>query len=509
VISIHIRHLALRRPAAAMSRIPFESFSFGPTHMKTSSCSCAGSLDSVDSDESTESSLGSATAGSVAGALDVVVLGLGYVGSVTAACFARQGHQVTGIDVNQSKVDKVSRGEAPVSEPGLGDLMRAGREAGRLLARTNGTRALSRADVISICVGTPSKADGSLDLGYVEQVCRDIGAVLENRSSYCVILVRSTLFGGSCRNLLIPILEAESGKKAGVDFGFCFNPEFLREGSALRDFDDPPYTVIGELDQRSGDLVAPLCEVDGADLLRVELEVAEMVKYACNSFHAMKVVFANEIGNLCKEYGVDGRSVMEIFARDTKLNLSPRYLQPGFAFGGSCLPKDVRAMISAARSRDLPIPMIEAVLASNELHLDRAYELVAAERGKSIGMVGLSFKAHTDDLRESPAVALAARLLEARFDLTIFDPDVSPESLVGSNLDFAEMNIGTASGLMCSSLDEFLGRCEVVVISKWLSADHQSDLVARLNSSHQVIDLVGTPTSELQSWGVSFRGLVS
>ncbi|MEZ4681923.1 MAG: nucleotide sugar dehydrogenase [Caldilineaceae bacterium] len=303
--------------------------------------------------------------------MNIAIFGLGYVGCVTTACLARNGHRVIGVDIQPDKVKAIQQGETPIIEPGLAELMRAGVHQGRICATTDTTHALQQVDIAIICVGTPSRSNGDADTSYVEKVCHDIGTVLRNRDSYLVVVLRSTMLPGQAQHNLIPILEAASGKQVGRDFGFCVNPEFLREGSAVADFDNPPYTIIGEFDAQSGDALEQLYAHLNAPLYRVNLGVSEMVKYASNVFHAIKVVFANEIGNLCKDYRVDSHAVMDVFTQDNKLNLSPYYLKPGFAFGGSCLGKDTRALLYAARQKDLRLPMLESILPSNQLQVEK------------------------------------------------------------------------------------------------------------------------------------------
>src|SRR5690606_38933248 len=323
----------------------------------------------------------------------ISIFGLGYVGVVSAACLARNGHAVVGVDTNPTKVALINDGASPIVEKGLDELLRNAVAEGRLRATMNAADAVAASDVSLVCVGTPGNGNGSLNLAFVERVCRDIGRALTGVDDWRLVAVRSTMLPGSMRNLVIPALEQASGKRAGADFGVCFNPEFLREGSAVHDFDDPPKTVIGEIDERSGDVLASLYEHLPAPLFRTDLGTAEMVKYVDNAWHALKVVFANEIGNICKVADIDSHAVMDIFCRDTKLNLSPCYLKPGFAFGGSCLPKDVRALTHYARSNDVDTPVLSSVLASNELQIRRAFSLLQAYGRRRIGVLGMSFKA--------------------------------------------------------------------------------------------------------------------
>ncbi|MEZ4617227.1 MAG: nucleotide sugar dehydrogenase [Caldilineaceae bacterium] len=366
-------------------------------------------------------------------------------------------------------------------------------------------------DIAIICVGTPSRSNGDADTSYVEKVCHDIGTVLRNRDSYLVVVLRSTMLPGQAQHNLIPILEAASGKQVGRDFGFCVNPEFLREGSAVADFDNPPYTIIGEFDAQSGDALEQLYAHLNAPLYRVNLGVSEMVKYASNVFHAIKVVFANEIGNLCKDYGVDSHAVMDVFTQDNKLNLSPYYLKPGFAFGGSCLGKDTRALLYAARQKDLRLPMLESILPSNQLQVEKALDMITATGKRKIGIIGLSFKANTDDLRESPAVELAERLLGKGYEVHIYDREVSLSRLHGSNKSFITQSIPHIAALLRPTLQETLERSESVVVTKRLSTTEYQSLATELRHDQILFDLVrlnGSRLSALQESTMAFVGKV-
>jgi GDP-mannose 6-dehydrogenase len=439
--------------------------------------------------------------------MDVSILGLGYVGCVSAACLARDGHHIVGVDVNPAKVRAVQRGNSPIIEPELEALIQAGVASGRLEATGDTAYAIDCSELVMICVGTPSRANGSLELGYVERVCRDIGRVLASKEAYTVIVVRSTVLPGSAQERLIPLLEAESGKKAGSNFGFCVNPEFLREGSAITDFDHPPYTIIGQLDEQSGEWASQLYAHVDAPLYRVPLGVAEMAKYASNAFHALKVVFANEVGNVCQAHGIDSHQVMDIFVRDTKLNLSPAYLKPGFAFGGSCLGKDLRALLYAARQRDVRVPVLQSILPSNQLQVQKAVDILLREGRRKVSIIGLSFKPSTDDLRESPAIDLVERLLGKGFDLHIYDREVSLGRLHGSNRAYVDQVIPHVGSLMRSSMEEVVGAAEVVVVTKRLSCDEQERLLALLRPSQMLIDLVRLDGQKLKEFKGQYRGI--
>ena len=420
--------------------------------------------------------------------MKISVFGLGYVGSVSAGCLAALGHDVIGVDVNQMKVDMINGGQSPVIEAGLDDLISAGVKAGQLRATAEASEAVIASDISLVCVGTPSDDNGNLNLIYVERVCQEIGRALGRKSGYHVIVVRSTMLPGSTEERVIPILESASGRQAGQDFGVCFNPEFLREGTAVYDFHHPPFTLVGRHDERGAALVADLYADIDAPLLIVPLKVSEMVKYANNAFHALKVAFANEIGNICKQQGVDSHQVMDIFCMDEKLNLSPYYLKPGFALGGSCLPKDLRALLYHAHRLDLSVPVLEAILPSNALQVKRGFELIRRTGKKRIGVLGFSFKAGTDDLRESPLVELIEILIGKGYQVKVYDKNVSLARLHGANRTYIEHEIPHIATLMCPSLDEVLAESEVVVIGN--KAPEFGQALQQVRQDQVVIDLV-------------------
>jgi GDP-mannose 6-dehydrogenase len=397
----------------------------------------------------------------------ISIFGLGYVGSVSAACFAALGHPVIGVDIDRFKVETINGGRSPIiKEKGLDELIRQGVATGRLRATMDDRQAVAGSDISLICVGTPSNDNGSLSLEYVRRVCQGIGRALREKTAYHVVAFRSTMLPGSSEEMLIPILETASGKKAGGEYGVAVNPEFMREGAAVADFYNPSRTVIGELDRRSGDLLAELYDEIEAPVVRLDLKTAEMVKYADNAFHALKVSFANEIGNLCKADGIDSHRLMDVFCMDTKLNLSATYMKPGAAFGGSCLPKDLRALLHRARERDLEVPVLSGILTSNEYQKQIAFELVRKTGKKKIGVLGLSFKPGTDDLRESPVVELVETLVGKGYGVAIYDKGVSLSAIYGSNRAYIEREIPHVSRLMCETLDEVLERSEVLVVTK-------------------------------------------
>ena len=418
----------------------------------------------------------------------VSVFGLGYVGCVSAACFAKEGHAVVGVDVSSAKVDMIQRGQATIVEQGIGELVAEMRSAGRLSATTDVVDAVHRTEISLICVGTPSRPNGSLDLSYVERVCAQIGEALKTKGTRHTIVVRSTVLPGSTETIAIPALEGASGMKAGRDFGIAMNPEFLREGTSIKDFYDPPFTLIGTEDEATAAAVASLYAGIGAPVHVTATRVAEMIKYACNCFHGLKVGFANEIGNVCKALDVDSHEVMRLFCEDTKLNISPYYLRPGFAFGGSCLPKDLRAVTYRAKQLDVPTPILSATLESNERQITRAYDMVMAAGSRKVGVLGLAFKAGTDDLRESPMVSLIERLIGKGIQLSIYDREVSSARLIGANKEYIEREIPHIWSLMRGSIGEVLADAETVVIGNGSAEFREAE--GQLANGQMVIDLV-------------------
>ncbi len=386
------------------------------------------------------------------------------MGSVSAGCLADDGHEVVGVDPLPAKVDLINRGQSPIIETDIGEIIAATAKAGRLRATSDPVQAIRETELSFVCVGTPSQANGNLDLRYIRRICEQIGEALKSKSTRHTIVIRSTILPGTMHKIVIPTLEEFSGKKAAVDFGVCNNPEFLREGSAVKDFRCPPKTVIGELDQASGDILATLYEKLEAPLIRTDLESAEMVKYVDNSWHALKIGFANEIGNLCKSLGLDAHVVMKIFCQDRKLNISPAYLSPGFAFGGSCLPKDLRALSYQAKMHDLQLPILTSILPSNEMQISRGLQLIVERGHTRVGILGFSFKAGTDDLRESPLIEVIERLIGKGYDLRIYDKNVNIASLVGANRDFILNRIPHVSKLMVHDIDAVLNHAQTVVI---------------------------------------------
>src|SRR3989454_4339360 len=393
--------------------------------------------------------------------MKITIFGMGYVGCVTAACLADHGHDVTGVDVDRKKVEMINHSESPIIEPGLTDIIKRGVNAGRLRATTDATELGA---VSLICVGTPGNDNGSLGLQQMLGVVEQIGELLRDFDGYHVVTIRSTVLPGTVENIVIPLLEKKSYKTVSRDFGVCMNPEFMRETTAVDDFYHPPFTIIGQQDLRSGDLVAKLYESIEAPLERPTIAVAEMLKYACNAFHAVKVCFANEIGNTCKSMGIDSHRVMELFCKDTKLNLSSYYLKPGFAFGGSCLPKDLRALTYKGRMLDLELPLLSSVLRSNQVQLEKGIRMVLDTGHRRVGVLGISFKAGTDDLRESPLVDLIEHLLGKGCELKVYDRNVRLAALMGANRDFIMNRIPHIAALLAPDMAQVVQFADTLVI---------------------------------------------
>src|SRR5437773_7037714 len=418
----------------------------------------------------------------------ISVFGLGYVGTVTAACLAHKGNQVLGVDLSRSKVETLDAGQSPIVEPRVTELIAECNRACRLHATSDAEAAVLKTEISFLCVGTPSLRNGKLDLGHIEPVCREIGRALQKKSSFHLVVLRSTVLPGTAETIVVPTLEKASAKKMGKDFGVCVNPEFMREGTAVSDFLEPSMTIIGAEDAAHSSMLRELYDWVPGRIFETSFRSAEMVKYVCNAWHAVKVAFANEVGTLAKELGVDAEAVVEIFTADNRLNISPAYLKPGFAFGGSCLPKDVRAMNYRAKELDLKLPLFEAILPSNELHLQRAVEMVLNTGKRKIAMLGLSFKAATDDLRESPQVQLVKRLLGEGRQIRIWDDNVSLGHLIGSNRQYIDEVIPHIGSLLSTALSDVVRDAEVVVIAtRGLDVD---ELRRCLRPDHIVSDLV-------------------
>lgn len=417
----------------------------------------------------------------------ITVFGLGYVGCVSAACFASIGHDVFGVDINQEKIDIINSGKSPIVEPGLEEKIFSSRKSGKLTATTDYQKAIQNSDISLICVGTPSQNNGGITLDYIYRVAEQVGTALKKNGPYHVFVIRSTVPPGTLKKCL-SIIEEISGKKLGKHFGGCSNPEFLREGSALKDFYNPPYTVVGESDKKSGDKLKEVYETIDAPFIRTEVGVAEMIKYANNVFHAMKVVFGNEIGTVCKKYNIDSHKLMDIFCQDKKLNISGYYLMPGFAFGGSCLPKDVRGLSYLAKNNDLELPLINSLMRSNQDHIRRAIDMVLSHNKRRIGILGISFKSNTDDLRESPMVDVVETLLGKGYDLRIYDRNVHLAKLFGTNKEYINKRIPHISNLMVENIGDVLEHSELLIIGN--NNEEFADIIKQLNDQYIIIDLV-------------------
>jgi GDP-mannose 6-dehydrogenase len=437
--------------------------------------------------------------------VSISVFGLGYVGSVSAACFASMGHRVIGVDVNPAKVEMMANGRCPIVEAGMNELVDDGHRAGRIHATVDSVAAVMESDVSFVCVGTPSLRNGKLDLSHIEKVAQEIGTALKQKKSSHTFVLRSTVLPGTTEMIVLPILEQASGRRAGIDFTVAYNPEFMREGSAVADFLQPPYTILGSRDSAHLSPLRELYKKTPGKVFETTIAVAEMVKYLSNAFHAVKVTFANEFGTLCKLLGVDSQAVTEIFTSDTRLNISSAYLSPGFAFGGSCLPKDVRALTYKAKELDLRLPMLESLLPSNSEHVERAVEAVIRTNKRKIAQLGLSFKAGTDDLRESPQVQLVKRLLGEGYEVKVWDEDVSLGRLAGSNRQYIEDVIPHIGSLLSSDLEEVVTWSEVVVIGN--RSVKKDKLMGHLRADQIVIDLVNLDKTRRPDSTSAYEGI--
>jgi GDP-mannose 6-dehydrogenase len=424
--------------------------------------------------------------------MKISIFGLGYVGAVSMACLARDGHDVVGVDLDPHKLELIRGGRSPIVEEGIQDLTAEVVRSGRVTVTDDVAAAVHATDLSFICVGTPSSPNGSQDLSAVRRVSEQIGAALKDKSGYHTVVMRSTIQPGSMASVVQAGLESSSGRKAGADFGLGFQPEFLREGSSIKDYDNPPFTVIGTEDERAAGVLREVFGHLKCDFIVTSVGVAEMLKYACNAFHAVKITFANEIGRLARSVNVDGRAVMDLVCRDTRLNISPVYLKPGFAFGGSCLPKDLRALTYVGKLNDVTTPMLGNVMGSNRAHVDHALELVAQSGHRKIGMIGLSFKPGTDDLRESPLVTVAERLIGKGYDLRIHDPEVHLSRLLGANKRYIEHSIPHIGNLMAADCGAVVDHAAVLIVG--LAGKELLPIIeARLRPEQVVVDLVGLP----------------
>ena len=437
--------------------------------------------------------------------LSVSIFGLGYVGSVSAACFASMGHKVIGVDVSRAKVEMMDSGRTPIIEARMSEMVAEANRAGLLHATTDATAAVLNSEVSFVCVGTPSLKNGKLDLSHIEHVAKEIGAAIRQKKSPHVFVLRSTVLAGTTETVVLPILEKESGKKCGQDFTVCYNPEFMREGSAVSDFLNPPYTILGASDSRHLASLRELYKNIPGTLYETTIPVAEMVKYFSNCYHALKVGFANEMGTMCKHLGVDAHAVTKIFISDTKLNISSAYLSPGFAFGGSCLPKDLRAITYKAKELDLKLPLLESLMPSNAEHVNRAVEMVMSTGKKKIAQLGLSFKAGTDDLRESPQVQLIKRLLGEGLDVKVWDEDVSLGRLAGANRQYIEEVIPHIGSVLSADLEGVLRTAEVVILGN--KSASKAQLAKYLRPEQIVIDLIHLDKTRRPEGAKTYEGI--
>jgi GDP-mannose 6-dehydrogenase len=418
----------------------------------------------------------------------VVVVGLGYVGSVCSACLSSRGHTVVGVDTSAFKVDCITRGESPIVETGLADMIAEARGKGLLSATTRIADAMRGADVVLICVGTPSAADGSLDLEHVKRACAEVGAALRASATFTTVVMRSTMLPGSVAGQLQPVLESASGMKAGQEFGLAYNPEFLREGSAVADFFGGDLTVIGADDARSADALRELYRGVGGEPQVTPIRTAEALKYVNNSYHALKVAFANEIGRVCRRESIDSHEVMRLFCLDTRLNLGAAYLKPGFAFGGSCLPKDLRALQALARSHNLELPVIGSILRSNDVHVDESIHRIEQLKKRKVGVLGLSFKAGTDDLRESPILRVIGALVGKGYSVLLHDPNIDMRRVLGANRAFVEQEVPYLPERLREKLEDVISASEVIVVAN--GSKEYRGVGAMLKRGQVLVDLV-------------------
>ncbi len=422
----------------------------------------------------------------------ISIFGLGYVGAVSLACLARDGHEVIGVDIDAHKLDLIRRGQSPIIEEGIQELMRSVVAAGRVSVTSDAQAAVAGSDVSFVCVGTPSSSNGSQDLTAVLRLAEQIGRAIGAKADFHTLVVRSTVQPGTVEQRIAPILEQHSGKRSGEGFGLCFQPEFLREGTSIKDYDNPPFTVLGSNSERSTALLRDLFGHLPCEFLATQVRTAEMLKMACNAFHALKITFANEIGRVAQSVDVNSHEVMRLVCKDTRLNISPAYLRPGFAFGGSCLPKDLRALTYIAKTGDVNIPMLQSLLASNRVHVDHAIDQVLAGGTRRVGMLGLSFKTGTDDLRESPLVAVAKRLIGEGVQLRIYDPEVNLSRLMGANKRYIEENIPHLGSILSPSMGHMLEGAQTVIVGIFTRALGE-ELYGALRPEQRVMDLVNVP----------------
>jgi len=426
----------------------------------------------------------------------ISIFGLGYVGAVSLACLARDGHRVIGVDIDPVKLELIRNRKSPILEEGIQELMRDVVNSGRVSVTNDAMQAMQESEVSFVCVGTPSASNGSQDLTAILRLAEQIGAALKLKDEFHTIVIRSTVQPGTVEEKIEPILERVSGKKSGVDFGLCFQPEFLREGSSIRDYDHPPYTIVGGNCEAAVNAVREVFQHLDARFMVTNIRVAEALKMSCNAFHALKITFANEIGRVSQALGIDPHEVMRLVCADKRLNISPAYLKPGFAFGGSCLPKDLRALTNIAKQNDIVLPMLSSLLASNRVHIDHAVDKILKLGRPKVGMLGLSFKTGTDDLRESPLVLVAKRLLGEGCELRIFDPEVQLSRLLGANRSYIDANIPHIAELLCADIESMIGPSDVILVGLQQSALNDA-LQVLVRPEQYVVDLVNLPNRDL------------
>jgi len=425
----------------------------------------------------------------------ISVFGLGYVGAVSLACLGRDRHEVVGVDIDPSKLDMIRRGVSPIVEAGMPELLRDVVASGRVSVTTDIEHAVRETELSFICVGTPSRPNGSQDLSAILRVSEQLGRAMRAKEGHHIFVMRSTVVPGTVEGTIRPIFETESGKREGIDFDLCFMPEFLREGSSIHDYDEPPFVIVGSRSKRASEVIGGIFSHLECDLHATSVGTAEMLKYSSNLFHAAKITFANEMGRLCQAYGVDSHEVMELFCKDTRLNISPAYLKPGFAFGGSCLPKDLRAALNMAKTRDVELPMLSAISVSNAVHVQKAMDVVLSNGRRKVGLIGLSFKSGTDDLRESPLVALAEHFIGKGLKLSIYDQEVNLSRLMGANKRFIETTIPHVAELMTSDCRALIRESEVLVVGS--KEPSVTDLLREeVRPSHVLLDLVNLPRKQ-------------
>ena len=425
----------------------------------------------------------------------ISIFGLGYVGAVSLACLARDGHEVIGVDIDQAKLDLIASGKSPIVEEGILDLMRDVVASGLVKVTDNAAQAIEESELSFVCVGTPSQSNGSQNLDALTRLSEQMGEALKSKSEPHTVVVRSTVEPGTVEDVVIPVLEEYSGKRNGEDFFVCFQPEFLREGSSVQDYDNPPMTVVGVTDSRARGQLQSVFGQLPCKFIETDIRTAETLKYACNTFHTLKIVFANEIGRVCQALGSDSLRIMELLCEDSQLNISKAYLRPGFAFGGSCLPKDLRALLYMAKREDVEIPMLAGMLPSNQIHIDHAADMILRKGVHDVGIVGLSFKSGTDDLRESPLVTLVEKLIGKGMRLKIYDPEVRVARLMGANKRYIDEVIPHIGSLMCDSVAEAMQGSTSVVVG--LAGQGIEDEVYSNSRADQfVLDLVGLSSPE-------------